>query len=369
MKKLLVVVMVGWLVFSGAAAQKNISPEQLQKWLKQYPDADANKDGTLTVAEARAYLLAQVGAAKGKASKADGKNAKAITPDRQDVKYGPYERNVFDFWFAKDASQPAPLIVFIHGGGFVGGDKSAVNGALVKEAQDKGAAFMSVNYRFRKDAPIQDILRDCARAIQFVRANAAEFRIDPKRIASFGGSAGAGTSLWLATHDDLADPKASDPVLRQSSRIRAAGMLNGQATYNLVEWEKVIYPFKPEWRSSPNEGPEFYHFKSEAELATPAAQKILADCSMLSLLSADDPPVFMFCSQPDGEPMNRGHLLHHPKHVAVVEARCKELGIPVQAVYAKPGGSNGANGSNGAGEVKPGRAEDVIGFLLKYLQP
>ena len=214
------------------------------------------------------------------------------------MKYGPHERNVLDFWFAKNTNAAAPLIVFIHGGGFVGGDKSKASPAALREALDGGAAFMSINYRFREHAPIQDILRDAARAIQFVRANAARFHIDPKRIASFGSSAGAGTSLWLAAHDDLADPKSADPVLRQSSRISAAGSLNGQATYDLREWDRVIFPFKPEWLKGEAEGPQFYHFKSEADYDTEQGKRIRADCSMLGLLTADDPPIYLSCSQP-----------------------------------------------------------------------
>ncbi|MGQ9580623.1 MAG: alpha/beta hydrolase, partial [Armatimonadota bacterium] len=144
---------------------------------------------------------------------------------------------------------------------------------------------------FLKDAPIQDILRDAARAIQFVRANATKFNIDPKRIACFGSSAGAGTSLWLAAHPDMADPKSDDPVLRESSRISACACLNGQATYDLIEWQNVIYPFKPEWMHSPTEDLSFYHFKSRADYDTEQGRKILDECSMLRLLSPDDPPI------------------------------------------------------------------------------
>ncbi|NJM55004.1 MAG: alpha/beta hydrolase [Verrucomicrobiae bacterium] len=256
-------------------------------------------------------------------------------PDLRDVKYGPHGRNVLDFWFAKNTNAAAPLIVFIHGGGFVGGDKAKkLSLAALREALNGGAAFMSINYRFREHAPIQDILRDAARAIQFMRANAGRFHIDPKRIASFGSSAGAGTSLWLAAHDDLADPKSADPVLRQSSRISAAGSLNGQATYDLREWDRLIFPPKPEWRKGENEGPEFYHFKSEADYDTEQGRRIRADCNMFGLLTADDPPIYLSCSLPDGEPTERGHLLHHPRHAQVIERRCKELGIPVTAVYA-----------------------------------
>jgi acetyl esterase/lipase len=222
---------------SSPPAQAADNQQKLESLLRRFPDADANKDGKLSQDEARQYATKLRGKSKAPPTSA------LPAADLRDVKYGPHERNVLDFWFAKNTNAAAPLIVFIHGGGFVGGDKSKkLSPAAIREALDGGAAFMSINYRLRQHAPIQDILRDAARAIQFVRADAARFHIDPKRIASFGSSAGAGTSLWLAAHDDLADPKSADPVLRQSSRISAAGSLNGQATYDMREWERVIFP-------------------------------------------------------------------------------------------------------------------------------
>lgn len=312
------------------AAEKKSPEARLQQLLKAHPDADANKDGKLTIEEAKAYL-----AANPELQKKRQADSALPAADLRDEKYGPHESNVLDFWFAKNTNVAAPLIVFIHGGGFVGGDKAEkLSLAALREALDGGAAFMSINYRFRENAPIQDILRDCARAIQFVRAHAARFHIDPKRIASFGSSAGAGTSLWLAAHDDLADPKSADPVLRESSRISAAGCLNTQATYDMREWYRLIFPFKPEWLKGEAEGPQLYHFKSEAEYDTEQGKKIRADVNMLGLLTADDPPIYLSCSMPDGEPTSRGHLLHHPRHTQVIEKRCKELGIPATAVYA-----------------------------------
>ena len=316
--------------FSSSHAQAEDQHEKLESLLRRFPDADADKDGQLSEDEARQYAARPRGKAK-----APPANGNLPAADLRDVKYGPHERNALDFWFAKNTKAAAPLIVFIHGGGFVGGDKSQkLSLAALRAALDGGAAFMSINYRFRKHAPIQDILRDAARAIQFMRANAGRFRIDPNRIASFGSSAGAGTSLWLAAHDDLADPKSADPVLRESSRISAAGSLNGQATYDLREWDRLIFPFKPEWRKGENEGPEFYHFNSDADCDTEQGKIIRADCDMLGLLTADDPPIYLSCSHPDGEPTSRSHLLHHPRHTQVFERRCKELGIPVTAIYA-----------------------------------
>lgn len=313
--------------------------ERLEQLLKRYPDADANHDGKLTEEEALAYAAKM----QAKKSKSGNSSANAIKPTFSNVKYGPHERNVLDIWQAK-SDKPTALVVFIHGGGFRAGDKSQASADMVKACLDNGVSFMSISYRFLPDAPIQDILRDCARAIQFVRYKAKDYNIDPKRIASYGSSAGAGTSVWLAFHDDLADPKNADPVLRESSRLAAAGSLNGQATYDLIEWEEKIGKFRPEW-SNPEEAPQFYHLKTREELETEKGAKIRADCSMLQLASKDDAPVFLSCSNGGGEPRDRNHLLHHPKHVTVMKEYCDKAGVKAEIFLtnAEPRSSGSPN--------------------------
>ena len=256
---------------------------------------------------------------------ANGLAQQGPAPTFEDVAYGPHERNKLDLWQAK-SDQPTPLVIFIHGGGFVNGDKSQIrNRGSVRQCLDQGVSFASINYRFREHAPIQDILRDAARAVQFIRSRAKEWNIDPARIASFGGSAGAGTSLWLAFHDDLADPQAKDPVLRESSRLAAAGSLNGQASYDLRDWDAVVGP--SDFQRSVLDRSKFYGFTSEDEAKTPEGDKIMKDCSMISLITKDDPPVACACAQPNTEPRDRSHYVHHPKHAIAIADRCKTAGI------------------------------------------
>ena len=71
------------------------------------------------------------------------------------------------------------------------------------------------------DPPVKGCLFDAARAIETLRSKAKEWDIDPTRIASTGGSAGACTSLWIAMHDDLAEPSSDDPIDRESTRSAA----------------------------------------------------------------------------------------------------------------------------------------------------
>lgn len=334
-----------------AATTTSENEPRLQRALKLYPEADTNKDGVLTEAEARAYLKQRQG---GKAVAA--KPAAGPEPTFADVKYGPYERNVLDFWKAK-SSQPTPVVVFIHGGGFRAGDKSKVRGdKLVQQCLDAGVSFAAINYRYRTTAPIQDVLRDCARAIQFIRFQAGEWNIDKRRIASYGGSAGAGTSLWLAFHDDLADPKNADPVLRESSRLACAGANATQFSYDLLAWEVVFGEAAKRYLDA-DEGPAFYGLKTLEELRGSAGQKVRADCDMRGLITQDDPPVFVSTvNQPAGEVKNRGQLLHHPRHAQLVYDRCREVGVP--AVANLP-----------ALNLKPGPAEpaDLKEFLFKHL--
>ena len=324
--------------------------ERLRKGLQQFPEADTDKDGILTLSEGLAFL------GKMKARGTEGEGYKdAPPPTLRDVSYGPHERNAMDFWRAKSAA-PAPLVFFIHGGGFTSGDKSKASGKLIQQCLDAGAAFASINYRFRVHAPIQDILRDCARAVQFARSKAAEWNVDKARVASFGGSAGAGTSLWLAFHDDLADPASPDPVLRESTRLVCAGANATQCSYDALEWEK-IFDAETTKRFADPLWPALYGFKSEAEARTPAGMRIMDDCDMCALISKDDPPVFLSTGLKGGPVADRGAYLHHPKHAERVRQSCIAAGVPVVADL--PGL-----------DIKPeaGQPSTLADFLFKHLQ-
>ncbi len=329
------IVFVGWVAVSSGALGQEPREETLKKLLERYPAADANKDGKLTVEEARAYRAKAVGQAatdaeSQKAAKAAKKTKRAaasdLPPDRPDVSYGPHPNNKLDLWLAK-SDRPTPLIVFIHGGGFVGGDKSSASAAAIKQCLDSGVSFASINYRFRTEAPINTVLRDSARAIQFLRYKAAEFNLDKTRVAAFGGSAGAGTSLWLAFHDDLADPNSDDPVLRESTRLTAAASTAGQATYDILRWRDVLgsdeaMRFYPEatW-------PGFYGLSSLEEVRGSRGKELRADVDMLGLITTDDPPVWLGASDRHDALENKGDTNHSPKHSEAVKKRCDELGV------------------------------------------
>ncbi len=347
-------IVVGLFIDSAARAQDAPNNEaRLARWLKQYPEADANKDGVLTPAEATAYARAN-GIRAGNLA-AGKKAAGEIKPTQADVRYGMHERNVLDFYQAK-AERPTPLVVFIHGGGFRAGDKSSVSPQIASACLAKGVSVAAINYRFRPATPIQDILRDCARAVQYLRFKSADWNLDKTRVAAYGGSAGAGTSLWLAFHDDLADPNSADPMLRESTRLTCAGATSCQFSYDILAWRDLFGDAVSKFNSG-DDPPTFYGLASDAELHSPEGQKLRADCDMRGLISKDDPPVFLSSAQEGGEVSNRGHLLHHPKHAEAIQIRCKECGV--KAIAHLPGL-----------KIEPPQDEpqDLTAFLLQHLK-
>jgi para-nitrobenzyl esterase len=262
------------------------------------------------------------------------------------VPYGPDPMQVFDV-FLPDDPAPTAAVLYIHGGGFVGGSReNAYDGAAsqLRAALDAGVAFVSVEYRLL-DAPglesegVIKPLRDCQRALQFLRHHAAVFEIDPSRIGSLGGSAGAGTSLWLAYHPDMAVPDSADPVARESTRLTAVGVNETQATYDVVRWAPDV--FGPDYPFVTNELLRFYGLPAallddadalEAELETPYYRAYRAECDLFGLVSADDPPSYFRNSGPDESPLAAGaDLLHHPLHARSLYERAMAAGADVEA--------------------------------------
>jgi len=243
-------------------------------------------------------------------------------PTFTDVAYGPDESNKIDFWKANTAT-PAPLVVFIHGGGFRHGDKSGYDQALLKACLDSGIAYASINYRLSGVAPYPASMLDSARAIQFIRSKAAEWNIDPQRIACTGGSAGSGISQWLAFHDDLADPKSDDPVARQSTRLTCAIPTNMQCTYDPREIKKIVPGNAYDIAALKlfHGLPETFDWDKDPISAELDAN--LRDCSPITHLTKDDPPVFALNSQLNEKSGN----IHHPNFGRYLKKQMDAIGV------------------------------------------
>ncbi|SEP99410.1 Carboxylesterase family protein [Hyunsoonleella jejuensis] len=252
--------------------------------------------------------------------------------------YGSYERNSFDIIIPKKDVEHG-LVIFIHGGGFQHGDKKA----LYKRKQDiktfleNNIAVATINYRFYKNNDslgVKVSLQDIKRAIQYFRFNASKFNIDKERVGCYGGSAGAGSSLYFAYHDDLAI-QGDTTLLGESTRLKCVGAIATQATYNVFKWKKII-PFmsllvplkrKQFYDAAANfyGYPKYKPFKKQVRKASESLD-------MLTMIDSEDPPTYLMNLMEANFPKNNNIIQHHRKHAVAVSRKLDKANV-INYVY------------------------------------
>ena len=274
-----------------------------------------------------AFLFWCLGAANVQGQGNSNKSEKPA-PTLSDVAYGSHERHVFDLWLTKaKGGEPTPLVVYIHGGGFRNGNKNTIQAKSIEQFQAAGFSVAAIHYRLSDSGPYPIMMEDAARCLQTIRSRAGEWNLDTNRIACYGGSAGAGISLWLGFHDDLADPKSMDPISRESTRITAVATLVGQSTYDLRtfrEWfgipdlknHEALYPF--------------YGVKDESDWETRRVKKLMKDASAITHLTKDDVPVFMAYGRGDVPvtiETSQGVWVHHVRLGLKLKEAMTKIGL------------------------------------------
>ena len=288
------------------------------------------------------------------------KAPKRPDPTTADYAYGKEsERQKLDFWKA-ESDKPTPVVVLIHGGGWSNGDKTDYGSFAIRTYREAGISVAAINYRLISQAmeqkvqpPVKACLHDAARAIQTLRAKAKDWNIDPDRVGANGGSAGACTCLWLALHDDLADPKSNDPVARESSRPTCVAVGSAQTSLDPKEVQ--------EWIPNAFYGGHAFGFASKKTkrgesfaLALANRERIMPwikEYSPMELVSKDDPPIYLAYPQQEKEP-KFGEEQPDPTHSALygikLYEKLKATGVEAVLTY-------------------PGRDDEQYGSMAKFL--
>lgn len=264
-------------------------------------------------------------------SLAQGQAPAEIKPTMENIPYGTHERQVLDFYKAT-SDKPTPLLFFIHGGGWMNGDKKNPDG--LKVCLDAGISVVSINYRLIPDAisanvkpAVQWCLQDAARALQFVRSKSAEWNFDKTRVGGCGGSAGGFSTLWLAYHPDMADLKSKDPIARESTRLSCALTFVPQTSLDPKQMR--------EWIPNNDYGHHAFALASMQEFIDKRDSLMtwIKDYSPYELVSSDDPPVLLFydsvpaLGQPHKDPP------HSANFGAGLAAKLKSTGVEFEFNY------------------------------------
>lgn len=113
-------------------------------------------------------------------------------PGKQTLAYGSDPLQVLDYWPAQSGNKRAPLVIFVHGGGWKRGGKDTASGPYkAPHYTGEGYAYAAINYRLVPDSTVEEQAADVARSVKYLIDHAAQLGFDPSRIVLMGHSAGA----------------------------------------------------------------------------------------------------------------------------------------------------------------------------------
>jgi acetyl esterase/lipase len=251
-----------------------------------------------------------------------------------------HPRHLLDLYVPPDANK-APLIIWIHGGAWLAGDKSNPR-PLPFLAE--GFAVASINYRLIQHAIFPAQIMDCKAAVRWLRANADKYHLDPDRFAVWGESAGGHLAALVGTTGDV-DVFEPNDGLQVSSKVQAAIDFFGPTDFLQMDAHRL---------------PSGIHFGSEDApearlIGGPVQQnkEKAAAANPITYVSKDDPPFLIVHG--DQDPL----VPHHQSEL--LEAALRQAGVPVTFYTVKGGGHGGFNDPN---------VPELVGrFLNAHLRP
>lgn len=258
-----------------------------------------------------------------------GKQNAGVAPTVKNIAYGDHEKEKMNFW-RYESEGPVGVLLDIHGGGWMGGKKDE---SKRPSQLQKGYHIASISYPLVNEGGRQpQMLHAALRAVQFLRYKVKEWNINPSRIVATGGSAGGCSSLLVALHDDIANPKSKDPVERQSSRIAGALVAGAQTTMNPFMIKERIgettfgnpMPYKP------------FGAETIEELTSnwEEYKNLVQQCSPLNHLTKDDPPLHLFYNVSREFPTSKSpNGIHSPIFGEIMLEACKKIGVECHLQY------------------------------------
>ncbi|MEM7717627.1 MAG: alpha/beta hydrolase [Pseudomonadota bacterium] len=268
----------------------------------------------------------------------------ATQPHFQDIAYGrDSNSNKLDVYLSETTGEPQPLVILVHGGGFRSGDKARPG--YLDEFLAAGFAIASINYRLSGEAKWPAQLTDVTQAVRFLHNNAAEFGIDPDRIAIFGQSAGG--HLTATSTFDLA--------AQDANVIRAAVIWFGPVDFNMMDADMAASGQGTSYTDGPG---------------SPESGLIGAPVGENRELAQTASPLYLLNALPENARLPPMLIMHGALDPFIAARQSERLH---DAIAASP--ANGGvrleilrEGTHGGGEFnEPATIQEVIAFLSDEL--
>jgi acetyl esterase/lipase len=231
--------------------------------------------------------------------------------------------------FAPPKPNGRAVVVVISGGWFSSPD--AINPLLCAELLKRGYTVFAVVHGSQPKFTIPEIVEDLHRAVRFIRSRAKEYQIEPDKVGIMGISAGAHLSLLMGTSGQPGDPRAKDPVDRESSRVQAVACFCPPTDF--LNWgskgkEMLARSFQPPFTAAS----DYHEFDKARALYVPVTdenklREIARKASPITHITAESAPTLIFHGDKD-------KLVPIQQSETMIE-RLKTAGVPAELVVRK----------------------------------
>ncbi len=259
----------------------------------------------------------------------------------------PKKTLLLDLYLPEATHVPFPAIIWIHGGGWRQGSK---NNCPILRMTALGYAIASINYRLSHEAIFPAQIEDCKAAVRWLRANAAQYNLDDKRIGAWGASAGGHLAALLGTSGHVSEWDRSGGNYEHSSRIQTVCNFFGPTDFLKMDIPLFNVPPSAVKHTAPN--------SPESQLiGGPILENLekVARANPITYITKECPPFFIAHG-------NRDHLVPISQSILLYEA-LKKAGIEVIFYEVDGAGHEGRRFYEG-----PSIQKAVDDFLHKYLK-
>ena len=276
-----------------------------------------------------------------------------VAPTYADLAYATIsDAQKLDLYIPTTGSGPFPLVIMVHGGGFMMGDKSDGAGLTgVDQLLAAGYAVASINYRLSSEAIYPAQIYDAKAAVRFLRANAAEYQLNPDKFGAWGASAGGSLVSLLGTTCGVAELEGAElGNAEQSSCVQA-----------VIDWFGPIDFLKMDEQFAGTSCPQTHDAANSPEsmlvgAAIQTVPDLVSTTNPMNYITADDAPFFIEngtadCNIPPAQNKN------------LADALSAVIGVNNVTYISLEGAGHGGSQFETTDNLNL-----VIGFLDKYLK-
>lgn len=250
-----------------------------------------------------------------------------------------------DLYVPKDSHKPVPLIVWVHGGGWMGGTKDPLGAR--SRLLETGYALASVEYRLSGEAIFPAAIEDCKAAVSFLRLNAKQYGLDPDRFGAWGSSAGGHLVALMGVTNDKDIFDTHDVCKQAPATVQAVCNWFGPTDFlRMNDTPGAMDHNAPQSPESRFLGGPILENKEKVAKANP-----------ITYVSKGDPPMLLMHGDKDRLVIyNQSELLYEALQAAKVESELYRV-------------ENGGHGFGGAKDKPAELFERVLRFFDQHLKP